>query len=320
MSEDSYKILGFDVGGTKISAVIGDSQGRIIRKLEKPTSKNLGQERLAEQLRDMGWKAMESAGINSVESIGIIFAGLIDQASRTVINSPNIPGMRRFPVGKMLEEEFGVRSVLENDATGATIAERLFGSGRFVDNFAYITLSTGIGGGFFSGGKLVRGAHGLAGEFGHMVIMANGPICGCGRRGCLEAIAGGKGIARRATESLKGIRESEILSSVPINRIDAKVIFDAMEKGDMFSRLIVEETVYYLAVGIVNIASILDPELVIIGGGLTNSGQKFIDLIKRGVREEFKNMKRPMKIVKAIPHVSDLASISLPIFFSKQDF
>ncbi len=307
-------ILGYDVGGTKVSAVLGDETGRIRSVVRKPTVRHLGPKKLRDDLINMGWEVMERSGVKQPDSIGVIFAGLVDQKRGVVISSPNILGLRNFNITKMLEDEFGTKAYLENDATAATIAEKLFGSAKKMDNFVYMTISTGIGGGAFVNGQLYRGAHGMAGEFGHMVIMSNGPICGCGRRGCLEAVAGGKGIARRASENITAIHESHLFSKLKPSEIDAKKVFEFKRKGDMFSQLIVEETIYYLAVGIVNVINIMDPEAVIIGGGIADAGNDLFVPLRMAIREEFKSMYRPVKILRGLRNGHDLAPISIPIF------
>lgn len=307
-------ILGYDVGGTKISAVLGDEKGNIIDYVRKPTIRHLGKERLTEQLISMGDELKKRTGTKGIDSIGIIFAGLVDSKNGRVVSSPNLLGLNNYNITKPLERHFNARAYLENDATGATIAEKIFGGGRNSDNFIYITLSTGIGGGAFVDGHLLMGNNGMAGEFGHMVIMSNGPTCGCGRKGCMEAIAGGKGIARRISENITAVRDSKILSKIPPNSLTAQKAFDAMKKGDMLSRLIIEETIYYLAIGIVNLACILDPEIIIIGGGISNAGNQLFVPLRRAVREEFKGMYRNVKIIKGLNNGSDLAAISVPMY------
>ena len=306
-------ILGFDVGGTKISAVIGNEKGEIIGAVRRPTIKHLGKNRLRDQLFEMGDSLLSTHGIGRVDSVGVIFAGLVDRDKGMIISSPNILGLNDFRISEELQKHFKAGVVLENDATGATIAERMFGSGKDVDNFIYLTLSTGIGGGAFVNGNLMRGKNGLAGEFGHMVIMSNGPTCGCGRKGCLEAIASGKGISRRVSESITAVRDSKILSKINPGNLTAETIFDAMRKGDMLSRLIIEETIYYLSIGIVNLACAFDPEVIIIGGGVSLAGNTLFRPLREAVKEEFKSMYRPVKIVQGLKNGSDLAAISIAL-------
>lgn len=310
----SRYILGFDVGGTKISAVLGDDTGHILGSIRKPTVRHLGRKKLAEDLVSMGHSLLGEYGLKKPDMIGVIFAALVDSERGLVLSSPNILGLSNLPVKKILEDEFGAVTYLENDATAATIAERIFGDGSKYNNFVYLTLSTGIGGGAFIDGKLYRGAHGMAGEMGHMVVMSNGPICGCGRRGCLEAIASGRGIARRVSENITAVKESELYSKLRPSDIDAKKVFEFKKKGDMFSQLIIEETIYYLAVGLVNIIDIFDPEAIIIGGGISNAGEELFKPLRAAVHEEFKTMKRPVKITRGLKNGHDLSTIALPLY------
>lgn len=307
-------ILGFDVGGTKISAVLGEETGNILGSVRKPTVRHLGRKKLAEDLIYMGHSLLDKYGLKKPDMIGVTFAGLVDSERGVVLSSPNVLGLRNLPIKKILEDEFGAETQIENDATAATIAERVFGEGKNHEHFVYLTLSTGIGGGAFLNGKLYRGAHGMAGEMGHMVVMSNGPVCGCGRRGCLEAIASGRGIARRVAENVTAVKESELYSKIRPSDIDAKKVFEFKKKGDMFSQLIIEETVYYLAVGIVNIIDIFDPEVVIIGGGIANAGEELFRPLRAAVQEEFKTMRRPVKIIRGLKRGHDLSTIALPLF------
>lgn len=306
-------ILGYDVGGTKISVVIGNDNGRIIDTLRKKTSKEYGKEALTNQLIVMGEELIKRNNINKIDRIGIIFAGPVNVKKGIIISSPNIIGLKNYNIVDGLKEYFKVPVYLENDASAATLAEKVFGNAKNFENFVYITLSTGIGGGIFINNKLYKGAHGMAGELGHMVIMPNGPLCGCGRRGCFEAIAGGRGITSRVVENINAIRDSTVFSKMRPGDIDAKAIFDARKNGDMFAQLIIEETIYYLAVGIVNIINIIDPEAIIIGGGISNEGDGLFIPLKLAIKEEMKSFKRPVKILKALENGSDLGAIAVTL-------
>jgi len=310
----SLNILGYDVGGTKISTVVGNDSGEILSNVRMPTVKHLGKKRLIDEMITMGDAALKKAHVEKPDLIGIIFAGPVDRNRGVVIASPNIFGLSNFNIVEPIRDYYKTDTFLENNAQAAAIAERLFGSGRNVDNFVYMTLSTGIGGGIFINGKLYRGAHGMAGEIGHNIIMVNGPTCGCGRRGCLEALAGGKAIARRVIENLRAVRDSDFFSKLRPNEITAEKVFEGKKQGDMFSQLILEETIYYLAVGLVNIINTLDPELVIIGGGISKAGKDLFDPLNDAVKEEFKSMYRPFRIVPGLENGSDLAAISVPLY------
>ncbi|SMD31131.1 ROK family protein [Picrophilus oshimae] len=308
-------ILGYDVGGTKISAVIGDETGKIHDTLRKRTLKEYGKEGLSAELIAMGEELLRKNHINSIDKVGIIFAGPVDSKNGIIVASPNIIGLKNFNIKKPLEDHFNVPVYLDNDAAAAAISERIFGSGKNVDNFIYITLSTGIGAGIFINGRLYKGSHGMAGEVGHMAIMPNGSVCGCGRRGCWETIASGKGIARRTMENITALRDSTELSKLRSSEIDAKAVFRAMDKGDMFAQLMVEETIYYIAFGIVNLINILDPELIIIGGGLSFEGEKLFKPLRMAIKEEIKSLKRNVRIVKALENGADIGSIAITMYY-----
>ena len=304
-------ILGYDVGGTKISAVIGNSNGKIIDTLRKRTLKEYGKEALTNQLIVMGGELIKRNSIDKIDRVGIIFAGPVNSKKGIIVSSPNIIGLRNYNIVDGLKEYFKVPVYLENDASAATMAEKVFGNAKKFENFVYITLSTGIGGGIFMNNKLYKGSHGMAGEIGHMVIMPNGPLCGCGRRGCFEAISGGRGIAGRVVENISAIRNSTVFSKMRPVDIDARAIFNAKRNGDMFAQLIVEETIYYLAVGIVNVINILDPGAIVIGGGISKEGDDLFTPLKLAVKEEMKSMKRNVKILKAIDNNGDLGAIAI---------
>ncbi len=307
-------ILGYDVGGTKITAILGNENGRIIDTVRMRTLREYGKEGLSNQLIEMGKNILNKNKVDHVDKIGIIFAGPVDSKNGVIISSPNIIGLKNFNVTKVLEDYFNVPVTLENDALASTIAEKLFGKAKNYDNFVYMTLSTGIGGGIFINGKLYKGSHEMAGELGHMVIMPNGPLCGCGRRGCFESIASGRGITMRVVEDIKALQDSTELSKIRPGSIDAKIVFEAKRKGDMLAQLIVEETIYYIAIGIVNVVNILDIDSIFIGGGLSKEGDNLFKPLRMAVNEEMKSFKRPIKIYKALENGADLGAIAVTLY------
>ncbi|MHB8396195.1 MAG: ROK family protein [Thermoplasmataceae archaeon] len=310
-------ILGFDVGGTKISCCVGERDGSVTTRIERPTSEGMDGNEMTRTLISLGSEAMGLAGIEVPEALGIIFAGFIDQRKGMVMSSPNIPGIQNFPVVNIMSDFFQSKVYLENDATAAAIAERIFGSGKGKSDFVYVTLSTGIGAGVFSNGKLLKGSRGLAGEVGHMVVSESGHQCGCGRRGCLEAMASGSGIVKRTLYRLPGFTGETVLRSIPEKQISAKSIIEAAYSGDRFSKEILDETIKYLGIGLANVASIYDPQLIIIGGGITQSGDRFFNAVKKSFRDEAKGVQRNMEITRALPDISDLAAISLPLYYGR---
>jgi glucokinase len=185
----------------------------------------------------------------------------------------------------MIQEEFGLPTSLENDANAAALAEHRFGAGRGVDHMIYVAASTGIGGGFILDGRLYRGATGAAAEVGHMTILPHGPRCGCGNRGCLEALASGTAIAREARERIARGTPTLIaeLAEGDLDRITAKMVAQAAEQGDGEAREIIDAAMIYLGVGMANLVNLLNPQLLVIGGGLTKMGARLFDPVRRAV-------------------------------------
>jgi glucokinase len=222
---------------------------------------------------------------STVCAVGVATPGPIDAPRGVVTATPNLPGWRDVPLGRMIQEEFGLPTYLENDANAAALAEQRFGAGRGADDMIYVTASTGIGGGFILDGRLYRGATGAAAEVGHMTILPHGPRCGCGNRGCLEALASGAAIAREARERIaRGVPTLMAeLAEGDLDHISAKMVAQAAEQGDAEAREIIDAAMTYLGVGMANLVNILNPQLLVIGGGLTKMGPRLFDPVRRAV-------------------------------------
>lgn len=313
MISSSDFILGFDIGGTKISGIIADNHGKILKSSRKYTVKHMGKEKIIEDLDFMGNSMIDESGIYP-DTISIIFAGLVDSEQGKIISSPNLFGLSDFNIVKDLKKVFHSKVILENDATAAAISEKVFGKGKNMDDFIYISLSTGIGGGIFVNGNLLRGNNGLAGEIGHTVILPDGPFCGCGRRGCIEALAGGKAIARRIMENRTMLKESAFFSEIPSGKITAKHMFDAVKKGDMYAQLILEETIFYLSTAISNLICSFDPEAIIIGGSISMAGNMLFKPLKQSIDESLKGMYRDVKLIRSDPETGKIAPIAVSVY------
>ncbi len=309
-------VLGYDIGGTKILALVGSTDGTVYSKVEKKTGNHLGREGLIGQLLQIGEEALRTSGNMGISKIGIICAGLIDQKNGTVITSPNVPSVNGVHLARILSDHFGAPAFLENDAAGAAIAEKVFGLAKKSANFIYLALSTGIGSGIFIDGKLYRGSNGLAGEVGHNVIQVDGPLCSCGRRGCLEAMASGSAVARYAREEFEVMRGSHARTELR-EGMDARAVLSLWANGNREAGVIVDRVIYYLSIGIVNICCAFDPELILIGGGMSNAGDSFIEKIREAVSDEFKTMRRQVKIARASPDVTSLAPLALIKYLSR---
>lgn len=273
-------VIGVDLGGTKIAAAAANQYGSILSEVIVPTEADKGRNRVILNMV----KAIECLAKSlkaRIEKIGVGVPGPIDYQAGVVINPPNLPGWKRVNLRSYLSKKFNVPVFIDNDANCAALGEALFGAGRSAKDFIYMTVSTGIGGGIIIDRKIYRGKNGSAGEFGHMVIDPRGYRCGCGNRGDLEAMASGTAIKKRSGE-------------------DAMAIHIEAQQGDKKALKVIEETAHYLGLGIANLANIFDPELVVIGGGLSNMGE----LLLKPTRREFKKYaldlpRRSVKIVRA---------------------
>ncbi|MGC8644844.1 MAG: ROK family protein [Thermoplasmata archaeon] len=299
--------LGFDVGGTKITAVLASENGRIRKKIEAKTRKFRGSAELIEQVRSI------SSEFEGFENVGVIFPAPISPEGITLY-APNLFGWRGVNLKRKLEEALGMDVYIENDTTAQAISVKVFDKGSRFRNFVYLAIGTGIGGGIFVNDEVYRGSNGYAGELGHSVVLANGPMCGCGRRGCLEALASGPAITRRAMENSKEMNSSPFLSSIPLDRLTAEDIFSGRKLGDPFCTLLVDETLYYLSVAVANYINIFDPEAIFIGGGLIRNDPSLVKELKESVDRELGNYYRNVPIFLVSERTVQLAPVALAIY------
>jgi glucokinase len=287
-NKDRKLILGVDLGGTKIAAALATAEGEILTRRYCPTLGEAGSQDIINSILRTIEETMSSGKVrlSQLLGIGIAAAGIIDSNKGMVITSPNIPNLREVPLKHAVEQRFGIPTYVGNDATLAALGEWYFGLKRSVANLIYITVSTGIGGGIITNGKLYTGACGIAGEIGHMTIDVNGPRCNCGNIGCWEALASGTALAGEAIREIgKGANTSiaEIVGG-DLSRIDAKVVFQAAEGGDELANKLISRLAYYFGIGLVNLVNIFTPELILIGGGVAKMGdlllQPAINLVK----------------------------------------
>jgi glucokinase len=227
------------------------------------------------------------AGDLEVEAVGIGAAGFILRKQGLLMESPNI-SWEKVPLRSIVSERVGVPVFLDNDANAAAAGERFAGVARGVDNFIYMTLGTGIGGGICIGGKVYRGQRGTAAEIGHMSLDPNGPECACGRRGCLETLASGTALEREAVRLARENPGSLLhgSSASEPERVTGEMVSAAAGKGDHAALGAFATVAYYLGLGIVNLVHLLDPEMVVIGGGVSRSGHLLLDEVRRVVAEK----------------------------------
>ncbi len=297
-------VLGLDFGGTKLAAGLVDPKnGKIIRSARMDTP--------AEKTAKASYAAVvalaKSLDISkkTISHIGVCFDGPIEPDNRTPRFSMHVTGWENMPLANKFEKEFGIPTVIGNDADAAALAEYHFGAGQGVKHMLYFTISTGIGGGVIIDGKLHRGEHAWAGEMGHMTLKPDGPLCPCGRKGCLEALASGLSVARSAKEQLKNPipkplptnYDISILTKIPRNQITARDIADAARKGDKLAATVWNDAMRWLGIGIASAANILNPGRVVVGGGLTHAGDILFDPVRRTVKSRV--MDQTLEVVSA---------------------
>ncbi len=296
--------VGIDLGGTKINTALVNADGGIIAQDYRATQAEKGPEAVIAQLVDAASDVITRGGISpkQVCAVGVAAPGPIHAESGVVTTPPNLPGWRDVPLRQLIQDKLGLPTALENDANAAALAEHHFGAGQGTRHMIYVTASTGIGGGFILDGKLYGGATGAAGEIGHMTILPQGPLCACGNRGCLEALASGTAIARAAQERVKyGVPTliADLAEGDP-DRISAKLVAEAAAQGDIEAQEIVTEAMGYLGVGMANLVDAFNPELIVIGGGLTKMGERLFDPVRRMVdRRAFRAAAQVVRIVPA---------------------
>jgi len=287
--------IGVDIGGTWVRVVLANRE-KVLIEVTQQTRKRGTERAVSEQLKQMIRTAFSKADAvtSGLRGIGISSCGPFKEMA-SLEDTPNIcdevNGWRIIPIIEPLREAFGeeIRYRLENDAKAAALAENLFGAAVGESNCVYMTISTGVGGGFIVDGVLCEGKNGNAAHVGHQIIVPDGPQCGCGQRGCLEAMVSGKSIARRAREKLEEVsaRKSAMLalSNGDLKALTSKEVFDAARLGDPLATEIIDETVKYLGIGIINVINATDTKVVVLGGGVMRSSDLILMPLMRYVEE-----------------------------------
>ncbi|MFN8484324.1 MAG: ROK family protein [Anaerolineae bacterium] len=278
-------VLGLDFGGTKLAAGVGRvGSGALLATRRRPTDVAAGARGDLDAMLAMSHDLLAAVGgAGELAAVGVCFGGQVDAARGVVIVQMHVPGWEMFPLRDALAAHFGVPAAVENDGNAAALAEHRFGAGRGRPSLLYLTVSTGVGGGLVLDGRIFEGAHGLAGEIGHMLVASGGPPCPCGRRGCLEAVAAGPAIARAARAALAAAPERQsALRALPT--ITAKDVAEAAAVGDGVAREVLDVALDYLGLGVANAAVLLDPGCVVLGGGVTRMGEPLFARVRGAVQ------------------------------------
>jgi glucokinase len=295
-------LCGIDLGGTKINTGISNRNGELLANIIIDTKAEDGQAVVIDRMIKSVYTVLKMAdvSVSDLVGIGIGVPGLIDSWDGLIIEAANLPGWRNVPIVDIFSEEFNLHIRLENDANAAAMGEYLFGSGRGNEDFVYLTISTGIGGGAILDGKLYSGANSNASEIGHSIIDFNGPKCNCGSYGCFETFASGTAMARFAKEKINNNEATLIEKLADGGKIKAEHIFEAGRLGDKVALEIIDKEAFYIGIGIVNILAFYNPEKLAIGGGVSSQWDTLRDRVIRVVEERaLKPNARICEIVKA---------------------
>jgi glucokinase len=282
MEETNDVTLGVDIGGTKIAVGLVDREGKILTQARIPMIGNgtaeAGLQAVISAIDSVVWA-------NKVSSIGICAPGPLNPETGVVLNPPNLPCWRNFPLARKIADKFHMRVRVDNDANAAALAETRWGAARGYGYVFYATIGTGIGTGIVLGGRIYHGSTGSAGEGGHVSIDYRGRLCSCGKRGCIEVLAAGPAIGTRARAKLsaEASRDSAILDLAKgdVTAVSSELVGQAYAAGDPLAREILLETIEVLTPWLGNIVDLLDPDVLVMGGGVAAMLRPFFDDIKQ---------------------------------------
>lgn len=266
---------GIDLGGTTIGGVLGDADGKIVAEASIPTESYAGPMAVLARIADLVQQLSATANA-PVTGVGIGCPGLVDVPRGITRFFPNLPTQwRDVPAAEVLAQRLNCPVSLLNDVRTATLGELVFGHGREVQTLAFFSLGTGVGGGLVIDGRLRLGPLGAAGELGHQTIVPNGPLCGCGNRGCLEALASGPAITAEGTRLMLAGQAPELHKIVNGNAalVTTRTIAEAARAGDKGAQEAITRTVEYLGIGIANVVTCIHPQLIVLGGGVAEMGE-----------------------------------------------
>ncbi len=281
--------IGIDLGGTNIAGGLVDENFKIVAKASVPTVVTEGPEKIVEDISSLCSRLCEDFGLklSEVASIGIASPGIANHFTGAVEYSCNLP-MRKFPISELVSEKTGVSHVfVENDANAAAWGEAVAGAAKGSSNSVMITLGTGVGGGIIIDNKVYSGFNCAGGELGHIVIEHNGRQCGCGRKGCWEAYSSATALINMTKEKIEECKangRASVMLDAP--KVSGRTAFDAMRAGDEAGKEVVDMYLDYLACGLANIINIFQPEIITIGGGVSNEGDSLVEALLPRVRAE----------------------------------
>jgi len=280
------KAIGIDLGGTNLKSGILLENGKLLHLIYNLTEAKKGPKQVIQNIIAAIEQLLKHPEGKGIDGIGIGAPGQVDVKTGIVYDPPNLPGWHAENLPEILEKHFHLPAFVDNDANVGALAESVFGAGKDAAYFVLITLGTGVGSGIILDKKIYHGAVGAAGEFGHMTINFDGPRCNCGNNGCIERYIGAQWIVERALGYLSDYPNSALYSYKEKleQKITPKVIADLANQGDALSKRVIEETGHYLGIALGALVNLLNLDLILIGGGISNAGPILYDSIQRSLK------------------------------------
>jgi glucokinase-like ROK family protein len=297
------RVIGIDMGASHLSIILTDFGARVIDEIEIPFRVADGPDVCINQANILMEDLLKKnqLTLENISALGIGVPGPIASDAGTVFAPPIMPGWDGYPIQARLEEKWGIPVSLNNDAELGALGEWAYGIGRAENYLAYIKVGSGVGSGLLLNGQIYRGATGSAGEIGHLTIEENGPLCDCGNFGCLEALAGGKAIARQGQEAIQKGQRTLLSSMEPAESITARDVASAARRGDLVSQKIIANAGRYLGIAIAGLVNLFNPRTIIVGGGVAQIGDLLLQPIRDTVsRRSLRASARTVKINTAV--------------------
>ena len=280
--------VGIDLGGTNIVAGVVNDRHEIVAFAKCKTACPRPSEEIVADMARMTREAVKKAGISmdEVKGVGVGSPGVCNKDTGVVERAANL-GFENLPICAMLSEMLGKKVYIENDANAAALGEFIAGAAKDVNSCVCITLGTGVGGGVIIDGKVFAGSNFAGTELGHTVIEVDGELCSCGRRGCWEAYASATGLIRQTRRAMEEHRDSKMWDIAgSLDKVDGRTSFEAMRAGDAAGKAVVDRYIYYIAVGLINMINIFQPEILCVGGGICKEGETLLAPLRKYIDEE----------------------------------
>lgn len=307
-------VMGIDLGGTKILAAAVDDQGRILGQAKRKTKPETGVEGVVARIMETLDEAVTNAKLTrkDIGAMGVGAPGPVDTQTGVIATAPNLPGWSNVPLGELLQTQTGMPAAIANDVNVGALGEFTYGAGRGTSDMVSVFVGTGIGGGIILNGQLHAGARGAAGEIGHMIVLADGPYCGCGNRGCIEALASRTAIVESLQRAVAAGRQSSLAAvlSGGGQRLSSGGLAEAWRAGDPLTVEVLGRVQYYLGLHIASIVNFLDPEAIVFGGGVIEAlGEAFVAPIRPIAYQYFLQRRDADRVRIVVSQLGDNAGI-----------